>query len=157
MYNQIHAKGILIYHKDGGVEEIEFSYPLGLMWSCIRCGACCRDTKNRERRVLLLLSDVERIRKATGISIFYEEINEPPFIAIIRKNNGECMFLGEGECSTYDSRAFLCHMYPFWVERTSNTFIINLDQNCPGINNGELLNEEFYNNLLDYALHQMHY
>jgi Fe-S-cluster containining protein len=132
-----------------GSKKIEFLYPIGLRWNCKRCGNCCKDPKDRARRILLLNSDIERIISNVDIETFYKEIfEEEPFIAEMLKRKGSCIFLNAKECSIYDQRALLCRMYPFYIESKEGVFVIRYDKSCSGINIGEPLTLDFYKKIL---------
>jgi len=133
---------------------IEFYYPAGLTWDCIRCGRCCRDIEGWDRRVLLLEKDITRLEKQ-GEKDFFEPTDEGKFIAVMKKKDGRCVFLGENGCMVYEDRALLCRMYPFYVERQGDVYVIGVDMGCPGVGGGEGLAEEFFRELLGYALNQM--
>jgi len=55
----------------------------------------------------------------------------------------------------YETRALLCRMYPFYVERQGDVYVIGVDMMCPGVGGGNVLTEEFFGGMLDYALSQM--
>jgi len=134
--------------------HVEFYYPAGVMWSCARCGRCCRDVEGHERRVLLLDKDIERIR-AAGAEGFHEATGSEPFTGVMLKEAGVCVFLTPQGCAIYEDRALLCRMYPFWVERQGDAFIIHADPGCPGVGDGPELDEGFYRGLLGRALAEM--
>lgn len=146
----------MTYEKGSDKHEVEFCSPSGLRWTCTQCGRCCRDLENRERRILLLNEDIERIR-ASGTFDFCDIVDEFPFNGIMKKEDDRCIFYAEGKCKIYHDRALLCEMYPFWVERNGELFIINADDECAGIGEGELLGESFFKRLLVSALKQMDY
>jgi len=152
-----YSRGTLVYRRDQEQEEVEFYYPSDLEWDCTRCGACCQDSMSRERRVLLMESDIHRFQEAILTDFHEKTVNEEPFVGVLRKNQGKCIFLGQGECKTYPIRALLCRMYPFWVEKNVESFIIKADMECPGFGEGEKLGESFYKDLLAYALRYMKY
>jgi Fe-S-cluster containining protein len=134
-------------------KTIEFLYPANLGWDCARCGACCRDAGERERRILLLETDVSRLKGQLGGGEFAEPIRgREPFVAEMRKIGGRCFFLSDDGCSAYDRRALLCRMYPFWVERSGGLFIIRVDGACPGTGGGKLLGKAFFSGLLGRAV-----
>ena len=145
-----HLRGTL---KRNG-REIEFYFPARLRWSCTRCGRCCRDAEDWERRVLLLDSDVKRLEE-TGAKEFSDPVDEGRFKAVIRKRDGVCVFYGGDRCTVYEERALLCRMYPFYVEREGDVYVIGADPACPGVDGGEALGEGFYAELLAYALDRM--
>ena len=132
--------------------DYEFYYPKGIRWSCKRCGACCRDASNRPRKILLLVSDVERLETA-GEREFIEKVKgEEPFVAEMRKAGGACINLREEGCRVYPNRALLCRMYPFWVEREGRSLEVRVDFRCPGFGHGPEVKEEYFKDLLTYAL-----
>ena len=134
--------------------ETEFYYPAGLSWRCRRCGRCCMDAEGWDRRVLLLEKDVRRL-KAAGQQGFHTAVEEDRFVAVIKKRDGRCVFLGEDGCRVYEARPLLCRMYPFYVERQGDVYVIGVDSGCPGVGGGETLSEEFFAGLLGYALDEM--
>ena len=145
-----HRRGTLSH----GGAEIEFYYPAGLRWGCTRCGRCCMDAEGWDRRVLLLGKDVARLEEA-GEQGFHEPTAQDRFVAVIRKEDGRCVFLGEDGCRVYEDRPLLCRMYPFYVERQGDVYVIGVDEGCPGVGGGEALTEGFFRGLLGYALSQM--
>jgi len=134
--------------------QVEFYYLAGVRWSCGRCGRCCRDVEGHERRVLLLDGDIQRIR-AAGAEGFHEATGEEPFTGVMAKHDGVCVFYTPQGCTVYPDRALLCRMYPFWVERQGDAFIIHADPGCPGVGDGPELDEGFYRELLGLALAEM--
>ena len=152
-----YSRGTLVYKRDQEQREVEFYYPSDLEWDCTRCGACCQNSESRERRVLLLESDIHRFQEAGCIDFHERTVDEDPFIGVLRKNQEKCIFLDQSECKTYPNRALLCRMYPFWVEKNGESFIIKVDMECPGFGEGEKLGESFYLDLLSFALRSMKY
>jgi len=78
--------------------------PEGVKFSCVRCARCCR-----ERKILLLPEDVERLAHATGLSV--EDFAVPvedlePYKYRLRKSDGD-------KCSVYPYRPLACRFYPF--------------------------------------------
>jgi Fe-S-cluster containining protein len=145
-----HRRGTL--NHDGRVAE--FYYPARLGWMCTRCGRCCMDAEGWDRRVLLLEKDVTRLEEA-GEQDFHEQTDEGRFIAVMKKDDGRCVFLSENSCMVYENRPLLCRMYPFYVERQGDVYILGVDPGCPGVGGGEALAEEFFRGLLAYALDQV--
>ena len=134
--------------------EYEFYYPKGIRWGCKRCGACCRDSSNRPRKILLLPSDIERLEKA-GEKEFTEKVKcDEPFFAEMKKKGGACVNLTDYGCRVYTNRALLCRMYPFWVEREGRSLEVRIDTICPGIGHGPELKEDYFKDLLTYALEE---
>jgi len=137
-----------------GGAEVEFYYPAGLSWECTHCGSCCMDAEDWDRRVLLLEKDVTRL-EAAGKQGFHEPTAQGKFVAVMKKKDGRCVYLGEDGCMVYEDRALLCRMYPFYVERQGDVYVIGVDTGCPGVCGGGVLEEEFFGGLLGYALSQM--
>lgn len=137
--------------------EYDFYYPKGVRWGCKRCGACCRDAAHRQRKILLLPTDVERFEKAGEKGFKVDVVGELPFVAEMKKMSGACVNLTEKGCRVYQSRALLCRTYPFWVEKDGRSLEIRFDSRCPGFNHGGELKEDFYRNLLTEALAQRGY
>lgn len=148
--------GFLTYYGDRGGEEVEFYYPEGVTWGCIRCGACCGDVESRERMIRLLYRDIRRIEEVIEEE-FYVEWDEGAFEGLMLKEDGKCIFLTDEGCRIYDARTLLCRMYPFWLERRDDFFVFGVDAGCPGTRKGELLGEDFYSGLLRMALGAMDY
>jgi Fe-S-cluster containining protein len=134
--------------------EVEFYYPAGLNWSCRRCGRCCMDVEGWDRRVLLLEKDIRRL-EAAGEQGFHIPADEDRFVAVMRKRDGRCVFLGEDGCRVYEARPLLCRMYPFYVERRGDVYVMGVDEGCPSVGEGDGLSEGFFARLLGYALDQM--
>jgi Fe-S-cluster containining protein len=145
-----HRRGTLSHRG----EEVEFYYPAGLTWRCRRCGRCCMDVEGWDRRVLLLWKDLERLETA-GEQDFHTSAEEGRFVAVTKKRDGRCVFLGEEGCRVYEARPLICHMYPFYVERRGDVYVIGVDDECPGVGEGEALSEEYFAGLLGFALDQM--
>ncbi len=72
----------------------------------------------------------------------------------MRKAGGACIYLTKEGCRVYPSRALLCRMYPFWVEREGRSFEIRVDTRCPGFGHGREVKEDFFRDLLMRALEQ---
>lgn len=142
--------------REAGSEEIEFYYPSGVLWDCIRCGACCGDVNKRERMIRLLDKDMDLIEQVTDED-YYEEWNEGTFSGLMLKNDGKCVFFGNEGCRIYNNRTLLCRMYPFWLERQEGLFVFGVDTDCPGQGKGEALDEDFFRSLLKMALETMDY
>lgn len=109
-------------------------------FECRRCGWCCREnfhiriTKDIFRpsnAISIFPGDIARIMKLTGMA--QKEIAAPDIYSCIkdknelwiigwilrRKDNGECIFLTNGECSIYSHRPMICRCYPFFLEEYS--------------------------------------
>ena len=118
------------------------------------------NVKDRDRRILLLKSEVEEISAFTGLSPetfckkTTEELFEPYEYEIV-KVNGKCFFLSEGRCTIYEKRPLVCRFYPFWLEKEGDTWVFGVDEDCPGIGVEKPLGEEFFKKLLEMALSKL--
>ncbi len=112
------------------------------------------DAPGRERRILLLQGDLERLREAAGEPEAYSVPigGGGPFVAEMRKAGGRCFFLGESGCRVYPERPLLCRMYPLWVEREGDLLIVRIDEDCPGLGSGEELDEDLFRRALGLAV-----
>jgi Fe-S-cluster containining protein len=153
----IYDKGTINYRSDKNTKIVEFYYPTNIGWNCTECGACCGDVDKKTRMILLLPSDIKRI-KDTKKKNFYQEWSEGKFIGLMSKNeNGMCIFHNIAGCSIYEQRTLLCRMYPFWLEKKDASFVFGISHDCPGTNKEKGLKEAFFANLLQMALHEMDY
>ncbi len=121
-------------------------YPEGLKFECTRCGRCCR-----ERAILLLPEDVERLSAAYGLDP--EEFAEPvegldPYTHKMKKRNGACVFYRDGECTVYPHRPLACRFYPFALLPFEGEYVFILLEKCPGVGRGNTLGREFFEELL---------
>ncbi len=132
---------------------MKLKYPHDVLFECIRCGSCCRDTGKRRRKIVLTSADLDSITKTTHLPL--NEFSRAshtapkPFRRIMRENYGACIFLGDNsKCGIYDSRPMICRCYPFSVEwdETNSTFSL-LRNDCPGLGRGIKLQKEFFEKL----------
>jgi Fe-S-cluster containining protein len=127
----------------------KFSYPISVRFRCIRCGICCGDTKDKNRHVLLFKTEVEQIAKAKGRQIFNFAVkiedNAPYSYEMKKRKDGKCVFFKNNRCTIYSLRPLICRFYPFELKDMHNrkyTFLYTNE--CPGINKGQVLNEDYY-------------
>ncbi|MFP3951635.1 MAG: YkgJ family cysteine cluster protein [Candidatus Bathyarchaeia archaeon] len=132
--------------------EYRFIHPVGLRWRCTNCGACCRNPEDRDRRILLLPTDISRLRGVIESEFYNTVEGREPFVAEMVKSDGKCVFLGADGCEIYDNRPLICRTYPFWIERIDQSFIFRVDEDCPGLGKGERLGERFFRKLLKECL-----
>jgi uncharacterized protein len=95
-------------------------------FTCIRCGACCREIEQESNLVLVSPAEVKVIMAATSLT--FDEIAEPYPDLIhegermytlgwaIRRDGDRCKFLGEHGCLIYKSRPWICRTYPFMLD-----------------------------------------
>jgi Fe-S-cluster containining protein len=150
-----YSRGNIVYKKDDKDVIIYYYYPNNVTWSCIDCGDCCGDINDHTRMILLLPEDIDKIENRAETD-FYEEWNGDNFVGILCKKDGKCIFYNGEGCSIYEERALLCRMYPFWVEKQNDFFVVGIDKECQG-KEGEILNDGFFSELLLSALKAMKY
>ncbi|MDD1663950.1 MAG: YkgJ family cysteine cluster protein [Methanomicrobiales archaeon] len=93
-------------------------------FSCLRCGACCREGPDDSGLVFASHDEVEAL-VASGAGA-WEEVAEPypdstpcgngsavTFGWCIRHSEGRCRFLSNGGCVMYPARPWICRTYPF--------------------------------------------
>ncbi len=134
-----------------------FNYPKTVRFQCIKCGICCGDTKEKIRHVLLLEKDADQIAAMTSsaISDFAVKIkNKTPYKYEMKKTSetGSCVFLENNQCTVYSKRPLICRFYPFELKVTGDQRheFLYTDE-CPGINTGKMLNENYFRKLLQLA------
>jgi len=125
---------------------VNFDYPTAVRFQCIKCGICCGDTKEKTRCILLSRAEADQIAKATSqpISKFAAKIEgKAPYSYVMKKReNGKCAFLENDRCTVYSLRPLICRFYPFELKVShSGKPIFLYTEECPGINNGRLLNK----------------
>jgi hypothetical protein len=136
------------------MEVQDFSYPVGVMFRCVRCARCCRDTEKRVRKILVSADDLRAIVLRTGLKV--EEFSDPvegqgDFTRSIRKTEGRCVFLRGNVCRIYRDRPLICRFYPFFLERLGDSFRFGFDADCPGIGGGRERSRDFFAGLLALA------
>jgi uncharacterized protein len=132
--------------------NISFEYPRGVSFICQKCSQCCSDTKDKERNILLLKTDVECISNETFLNIneFAKEISgfEPYRFHMRKIEEGKCFFLKDNRCSIYKIRPLICRFYPFQLQNIGkNKYAFSHTPNCNGIGKGAQLNRSFFENL----------
>lgn len=128
----------------------KMDFPEGIRWRCKRCGMCCGDTGDRERRILAMEYEVDSISRFTGLEA--DAFSYPTWRGIythtIRKVNGACVFLKNGSCSIYEARPLVCVFYPFSMSLRDGRLRFELTkEKCPGIGEGEVLGREYFEGL----------
>ncbi|WP_245926537.1 YkgJ family cysteine cluster protein [Methanospirillum lacunae] len=120
-------------------------------FTCMRCGACCREIEPGSNLVLVSPAEVRVIMAATSLT--FDEIAEPypDFIHegkrrytlgwAIRRDGNRCKFLGEHGCLIYQSRPWICRTYPFMIDN-ENLMV----SPCSGIGTGtDVMDPEIVN------------
>lgn len=141
-----------ILYLDSGIIPA-FSYP-NIRWRCTRCAICCKNTGSRQRRIVLLEAEVSEICKRTGWRRegFARPTGHEPYVAIMRKINGACVFLDGNSCSIYEFRPLVCRFYPFWLTREDSIYVFRVTRECRGIGQGEIVRREHFLYLLLAAM-----
>jgi len=122
--------------------------PEGVKFSCVRCARCCK-----ERKILLLPEDVERLVHATGLSV--EDFAVPvddlePYKYRLRKSDGACIFLKGDKCSVYPYRPLACRFYPFILFHIGMSYVFIIAGECPGLGKGPELERDFFEKYLSW-------
>ena len=131
-----------------------FNYPRNVRYFCMKCATCCGDTETRDRHILLLKPEAERIVDATAkrVEEFAHKLEgHAPYVYEMMKtvNEGKCVFLKNKRCTIYALRPLVCRFYPFELktaEAGKHEFFYTSE--CRGIGAGNQLTEEYFENLL---------
>jgi Fe-S-cluster containining protein len=131
---------------------VDLDYPKKVRFQCIKCGICCGDTKQKTRHILLLTTEAKQIAAKTShpISDFAVEIKDKtPYVYEMKKTMGEgkCVFLKNNQCTIYMFRPLICRFYPFELKTSNNRCEFLYTDECPGINNGKKLGEDYFKKL----------
>jgi Fe-S-cluster containining protein len=134
---------------------LEFSYPRGVRWKCLRCAQCCGDIRNRKRQIALLSSEITQISKHTCMSPV--EFTKPivgcePFVGYMMKKGGSCIFLKNYLCQIYEIRPLVCKFFPVWLVKERSRYTFNVTDECPGLGRGDVLERQKFSTLLRIAL-----
>ncbi|MGI6253694.1 MAG: YkgJ family cysteine cluster protein [Synergistaceae bacterium] len=125
----------------------------GLRFSCIACGRCCRGEPGA-----IYFTPEEEQALASRFNLSLQEFRdryttsrwEAP--SIREKRWGDCIFHDEKTnlCLVYEDRPMQCRLFPFWPSLLRTRKAWNrAAQYCPGMNDGELYDEERIAALLD--------
>jgi hypothetical protein len=139
---------------------LSFSYPKNVHFQCTKCALCCGDTKKRTRHILLLKKEAERISEVTLklVEEFSVQIEgQEPYVYEMKKTKkeGKCLFLKENICTIYTLRPLICRFYPLQLEIIEDgKYRFSHTAECPGIGQGEKLQESYFGNLFQQAREQ---
>ncbi|MDD1659379.1 MAG: YkgJ family cysteine cluster protein [Methanomicrobiales archaeon] len=108
-------------------------------FSCMRCGACCREGPDDSGLVFASRDEVEAL--VASCAGAWEDVAEPypdftpngngaavTFGWCLRHNEGRCWFFSDGRCTAYPARPWICRTYPFAL-LDGDLFI----SDCPGL------------------------
>lgn len=136
---------------------MNFVYPEAVRFSCINCGICCGDTNAKKRHILILKEEANQISIKTGkkISDFASIcIAKSPYFFEMNKNDyDKCVFLSlNNKCCIYSDRPLVCRFYPFeLVDQINKIHKFCFTDECPGINQGKLLDKKYFSGLFELA------
>ncbi len=139
------------------VAKVDFIFPVNVRFACSRCGLCCGDTKQKTRHILLLETEAGKIARHTAQSIndFSIEIKDKhPYVYEMKKTNeGQCVYLKDNQCTIYSLRPLICMFYPFELkfDEDKGLYIFEFTFECPGINQGAVLNQKDFKRLFELA------
>ena len=136
--------------------QLIFTYPENIRFRCSKCALCCGDTKEKQRKILLLESDVKRISNYIGKDTgdFTKIISgREPYAYLMKKDNGgRCIFLEEKNCSIYTNRPLVCKFYPFeLINLGAYRYSFICTKECPAVGTGPILKKTFYTKLVNQA------
>jgi Fe-S-cluster containining protein len=140
---------------------LSFSYPKNVHFQCTKCALCCGDTKKRTRHILLLKKEAERISEATfkPVEEFSAQIEDhDSYVYEMKKTKkeGKCFFLKEDLCTIYAFRPLICRFYPLQLKIIEDgKYRFSYTTECPGIGQGEKLQESYFENLFQQACEQL--
>ena len=116
-------------------------------FTCLRCGACCREGPDDSGLVYASHEEVGAL-VACGAGA-WEEVAEPypdftpcrngasvTFGWCLRQEEGRCRFLSDGGCVMYPARPWICRTYPFAL--VDGDLAVS---DCPGLG-GSISEEE---------------
>ena len=115
------------------------------------------DTSTHVRRVLLLKEEAKRIsmvsRKLTE-EFTIRVVGHEPYAYEMKKTpeDKKCVFLNRDSCKIYPVRPLVCRFYPFQLSKgKGQKYSFSATAECPGVGGGDILKEEFFENLFRQA------
>ncbi len=135
---------------------MSITHPQNVRFRCVKCGICCGDTPEKERNILLLKKEAQRISTLTKQQKddFANELtNKEPYAYEMKKTTkgGKCLFLQHNRCTIYQARPLVCRFYPFGLETSYNLKTFFFTKECPGIGKGKTIGESDFQKLLNLA------
>jgi Fe-S-cluster containining protein len=139
-------------------------YADGIRFQCQGSGNCCT-SRGAYGYVYLTLADRQRYAKFFELTTreFIKKycnrkmIGDTEYISLRNPSEmpaefsesmkghaeGDCIFLKEKRCSTYEARPEQCRTWPFWPENMSaKVWTKELAEYCPGVGKGKLYSAE---------------
>jgi len=141
--------------------KIVLDYPRLKRFKCVKCGICCGDTLVKTRHILLLETEAFKISSETAKAIpefaTRVEDKEPYRYEMVKTTKeGMCIFLKKNRCMIYALRPLVCRFYPFELRTTrSRKHKFTFTDECIGLGQGLILQEDFFRDLLCLAQDKM--
>ncbi len=99
-------------------------FVLGNICKSHRCVICCYDTE-----MLLLDSDVKRIRALGYNEEYFSRLDPDGFKVLRNSSEGRCVFHDGSQCTIYENRPKGCKLYPIIFDENSMSAV--RDKVCP--------------------------
>jgi len=136
---------------------VNFTYPTKVLFNCTKCGLCCGDTEQKNRRILLLESEATNISAQTHQpkQAFTTVLRDrAPYSYEMKKTSqGKCLFLKDNNCAIYSHRPLICIFYPFELKflQEKDTYSFEFTPECPEIGKGRKLFKKDFEKLFALA------
>jgi Fe-S-cluster containining protein len=134
-------------------QKMDLQYPTSVCWICNRCASCCKDQPDHERRIMMLKTEADKVSRFANLRLnqFSTKLkNAEPYVRVMKKKNGTCLFLKNSQCLIYPIRPLTCQCYPFSFVYKNNLAVFKLtDEPCPGLGQGKPLRKIFFTKLFD--------
>ncbi len=142
----------------------------GVRFKCTRCGKCCSSPNlivNITPRDVQVISKHLKTQpdKLTAVIGFYQvstpggtddaivkrQMVFPPlkthkgmaYLGLLKRPNGDCIFLKENKCSIYAARPRICQAFPYTFNDENEASLARFAvETCPGIGQGEEIKVE---------------
>lgn len=77
----------------------------------------------------------------------------PYLFEMNKKDNGQCVFLSsKNKCNIYSYRPLICKFYPFeLINRINGKYEFLSTNECPGIDQGNILDKKYFKDLFELA------
>jgi len=137
--------------------KVKFEYPASVRFRCVKCGICCGDIEEKNRRILLLPQETKQIVKTAlqPTARFAVKINGvEPYSYEMKKRgeDGKCVFLENDRCTIYAVRPLICRFYPFELKSSrGGKYSFLFTEECPGIGKGGILSEDYFRKMFRLA------
>lgn len=120
-------------------------------FNCTGCAVCCKDSKSRRRKILLLEGEAVEIERLSGLrkKDFSVRSGRPDaYSRRMKKIGGACFFLGKDKrCRIYEKRPLVCMFYPFELSEKGE-ISVSRRKECEGLLEGSRVPRKFFEKLL---------